>query len=408
MSPAACAQAGDEPPPYENALGFQLSEEGSMNFQLSEEHLEIQRTVREFCEREVKPNAKRWDESGEFPVATVKALGELGVMGMSVPEAFGGAGMDALAMALVIEEVARHDGSLALTVASHNSLGTGHLLRFGSEEQKRRFLPDLASGRRLAAWALTEAGSGSDAASLRTSAVREGDRWVLNGSKMFITQGTVGEVFIVLARTTPEKGKKGVTAFLLEKGAKGFTQRALTGKLGMRSSDTAELHLEGVEVPDEQRLGAVGEGFANTLQVLDRGRIGIGALAVGLARGALEEARAYAQERKAFGRPIAEFQAISFMLADMATETSAARLLVHRAADLADAGERFTREASMAKLFASEVAMRATSKAIQIHGGYGYTRDFPVERYFRDAKLCEIGEGTSEVQRMIIARDVLR
>ncbi|OFX20842.1 MAG: acyl-CoA dehydrogenase [Anaeromyxobacter sp. RBG_16_69_14] len=379
-----------------------------MNFQLSEEHLEIQRTVREFCEREVKPNAKRWDESGEFPVATVRALGELGVMGMSVPETFGGAGMDALAVALVIEEVARHDGSLALTVASHNSLGTGHLLRFGSEEQKRRYLPDLASGRRLAAWALTEAGSGSDAASLRTSAVREGDRWVLNGSKMFITQGTVGEVFIVLARTTPEKEKKGVTAFLLEKGARGFTQRALTGKLGMRSSDTAELHLEGVEVPDEQRIGAVGEGFVNTLQILDRGRIGIGALAVGLARGALEEARAYAQERKAFGKPIAEFQAISFMLADMATETSAARLLVHRAADLADAGERFTREASMAKLFASEVAMRATSKAIQIHGGYGYTRDFPVERYFRDAKLCEIGEGTSEVQRMIIARDVLR
>jgi alkylation response protein AidB-like acyl-CoA dehydrogenase len=379
-----------------------------MNFQLGEEHLEIQRTVREFCEREVKPNAKRWDESGEFPVATVRALGELGVMGMSVPEMFGGAGMDALAVALVIEEVARHDGSLALTVASHNSLGTGHLLRFGSEEQKRRYLPDLASGRRLAAWALTEAGSGSDAAGLRTSAVREGDRWILNGSKMFITQGTVGEVFIVLARTGPEKGKKGVTAFLLEKGAKGFTQRALTGKLGMRSSDTAELHLEGVEVLDEQRIGAVGAGFANTLQVLDRGRIGIGALAVGLARGALEEARAYAQERTAFGRPIAEFQAIAFMLADMATETSAARLLVHRAADLADAGERFTREASMAKLFASEVAMRATSKAIQIHGGYGYTRDFPVERYFRDAKLCEIGEGTSEVQRMIIARDVLR
>ena len=379
-----------------------------MNFQLSEEHLEIQRTVREFCEREVKPNAKRWDESCEFPMATVKALGELGVMGMGVPETFGGAGMNALAVALVIEEGARHDGSLALTVASHNSLGTGHLLRFGSEEQKRRYLPDLASGRRLAAWALTEAGSGSDAASLRTSAVREVDRWVLNGSKMFITQGTVGEVFIVLARTTPEKEKKGVTAFLLEKGAKGFTQRALTGKLGMRSSDTAELHLEDVEVPDEQRIGAVGEGFVNTLQILDRGRIGIGALAVGLARGALEEARAYAQERKAFGRPIAEFQAISFMLADMATETSAARLLVHRAADLADAGERFTREASMAKLFASEVAMRATSKAIQIHGGYGYTRDFPVERYFRDAKLCEIGEGTSEVQRMIIARDVLR
>ncbi len=379
-----------------------------MDFQLSEEHLEIQRTVREFCEREVRPNARRWDESGEFPGATVRALGELGVMGMSVPEAYGGAGMDALAAALVIEEVARHDGSLALTVASHNALGTGHLLRFGSEELKRRYLPDLASGRRLAAWALTEPGSGSDSAALRTSAARKGDRWILNGSKTFITQGTVGDVFIVLALTSPEKGKKGITAFLVEKGSEGFSQRALKGKLGMRSSDTAELHFEDVEVPDGQRVGAVDEGFAHTLQILDRGRIGIGALGVGLARGAMEEACAYAKERKAFGKPIAQFQAIAFMLADMATEIAAGRLLVYRAAALADAGERFTREASMAKLFASEVAMRATSKAIQIHGGYGYTRDFPVERYFRDAKLCEIGEGTSEVQRMVIARDVLR
>jgi len=316
--------------------------------------------------------------------------------------------MDLLAAAVVIEEVARHDGSLALTVASHNGLGTGHLLRFGSEALKRKYLPDLASGKKLAAWALTEPGSGSDAAGLRTSAVRKGDRWVLNGSKTFITQGSVGDVFVVLALTSPDKRQKGITAFLLERGTPGFSQRALHGKLGMRSSDTAELHLEDVELPDEQRVGEVDQGFLDTLQILDRGRVGIGALGVGLARGALEEARGYAKERRAFGRPIAEFQAIAFMLADMATETTAARLLVLRAAALADAGERFTREASMAKLFASEVAMRATSKAIQIHGGYGYTRDFPVERYFRDAKLCEIGEGTSEVQRMVIARDVLR
>jgi alkylation response protein AidB-like acyl-CoA dehydrogenase len=379
-----------------------------MDFELSETHREIQRTVHEFCEREVKPNAHRWDESGEFPRETVRALGELGIMGMKVPEQYGGAGMDALAAALVVEEIARYDGSLALTVASHNGLGTGHIVNFGSEELKRRYLPDLASGRKLAAWGLTEPGSGSDASGMRTTAVKRGDAWVLNGAKMFITQGTVGDVFVVLALTTPEKRQKGVTAFLLEKGARGFTQRAIKGKLGMRSSDTAELHLEDVEVPDAHRIGAMDDGFLNTLQILDGGRIGIGALALGLARGALEDARDYARERTAFGKPIGEFQAIAFMLADMATEISAARLLVHRAAARADAGERFTREAAMAKLFASEAAMRATTRAIQIHGGYGYISEFPVERYFRDAKLCEIGEGTSEVQRMIIARDVLR
>jgi alkylation response protein AidB-like acyl-CoA dehydrogenase len=379
-----------------------------MDFDLSDEHLHLQRTVRDFCEREVKPKARRWDETGEFPRETVRALGELGLLGMNVPEAYGGSELGAVGVAVVIEEVARFDGSLALTVASHNGLGTGHLLRFGSEELKRRYLPDLAAGRKLAAWGLTEPGSGSDAAGLRTTAVRRGDRWILNGSKMFITQGTVGDVFIVLALTAPEKKGKGITAFLLEKGLPGFTQRAMHGKLGMRSSDTAELSFEDVAVPDEQRVGDLDAGFTNTLQILDRGRVGIGALAVGLARGALEEARAYARERQAFGKPISEFQAIGFMLADMATEIAAARLLVQRAAAKCDRGERFTSEASMAKLFASEVAMRATSKAIQIHGGYGYTRDFPVERYFRDAKLCEIGEGTSEVQRMVIARGLLR
>jgi alkylation response protein AidB-like acyl-CoA dehydrogenase len=379
-----------------------------MDFELDEAHREIQRVVREFCEREVKPHARRWDETGEFPREVVRQLGELGVMGISVPEEFGGAGMDALAVAVVIEEVARHDGSLALTVASHNGLGSGQIRYFASDAQKRKYLVPLARGEKLAAWGLTEAGSGSDAAGLRTSAVRRGDRWILNGSKMFITQGTVGDVFVVLARTSPEKAQKGITAFILEKGMKGFSQRAIHGKLGMRSSDTAELHFEDVEVPDENRVGEVDHGFLNTLTILDRGRITIGALAVGLARGALEEARAYAKERQAFGKPIAEFQAIAFMLADMATETDAARLLVHRAAALADAGLPFVREASMAKLFASEAAMRATTKAIQIHGGYGFTRDFPVERYFRDAKLCEIGEGTSEIQRVVIARSILR
>ena len=379
-----------------------------MDLELPEELREIQRTVRELCLAHVKPNARRWDETGEFPWEVVRKLGPLGLLGVTVPEAYGGAGMGALALAVIVEEIARFDGSLALTVASHNGLATGHILRFGNEAQRRRWLPALASGERLAAWALTEPGSGSDAAAMLTTAVPRGDAWVLNGSKTFITQGTVGDTFVVLAKSAPDRKQHGITAFVLEKGAKGFTQKAIHGKLGMRSSDTAELHLEDVEVPDANRLGAVNDGFVNTLQILDRGRITIGALAVGLARGALEEARAYAKDRRAFGRPIAEFQAIQFMLADIATELSAARLLVHRAAAMCDAGTPFAREASMAKLFASEAAMRATSKAIQIHGGYGYTKDFPVERYFRDAKLTEIGEGTSEVQRLVISREILR
>ena len=379
-----------------------------MDFQLDEAHLQIRQMVRDFCEAEVKPHARRWDESGEFPMSTVRKLGELGLLGVTVPEELGGAGLDMLALAVVVEEVARFDGSLALTVASHNGLGSGQIRFFGNDAQRKRWLAPLARGEKLAAWGLTEAGSGSDAAALRTTAVRRGDRWVLNGSKMFITQATVGDVFVVLARTSPEKAQKGITAFVLEKGMKGFGQRAIHGKLGMRSSDTGELTLEDVEVPDDHRIGEVDHGFLDTLAILDRGRVSIGALAVGLGRGAIEESRAYAKERKAFGKPIAEFQAIAFSFADMATEIDAARLLVWRAASLADRGAPFTREASMAKVFASEAAMRATTKAIQIHGGYGYTRDFPVERYFRDAKLCEIGEGTSEVQRMVIARSLLR
>ena len=378
-----------------------------MDFQLPEECLHVQQLVRDLCEEEVKPHARGWDEREEFPAATVAKLGELGLLGMAVPEEHGGAHLSALASAVVVEEVARHDGGLALTVASHNGLGTGHLLRFGSEELHQRYLPDLAHGRKLAAWGLTEPGSGSDAAALATTAARRGDGWVLSGTKTFITQGTVGDVFVVLAATNPALRQKGITAFVLEKGQPGFTQTPLHGKLGMRSSDTGTLHLDEVVVPDAQRVGEVDRGFVDTLQILDRGRISIGALAVGLGRAALEEARAYALERKAFGRAIAQHQAIAFMLADMATGVDAARLLVHRAAALADAGEPFQREASMAKLFASEVAMRATSQAIQIHGGYGYIRDYPVERYYRDAKLCEIGEGTSEVQRMVIARSLL-
>ncbi len=379
-----------------------------MDFQLPESHRALQASLRQFCEEKVKPHARKWDEEEKFPMQVVKQLGELGVMGVLVSEELGGAGMDALAVAVAVEEVARYDGSLALTVASHNGLGTSHIRVFGNEAQRQKYLPKLASAEWLGAWALTEPGSGSDAAGMRSTAVKKGDRWVLNGTKMFITQGTVGDVFVVLAITSPEKKQKGITAFILEKGLPGFSQRAIHGKLGMRSSDTAELILENVEVPDSARLGEVDHGFIDTLKILDRGRVTIGALALGIHRGALEEATRYAKDRQAFGQPIGEFQAIRWMLADMRAELDASRLLVYRAARAADSGKPYSKEASMAKLFASEAANRACNKAVQIHGGYGYTKEFPVERYLRDAKLCEIGEGTSEIQRMIIARELAR
>jgi alkylation response protein AidB-like acyl-CoA dehydrogenase len=379
-----------------------------MDFELPDDHRALQSSLRAFCEEKVKPFAREWDRAESLPRSVLRQLGEVGAMGVLVAEEYGGAAMDALAMSVAVEEVARYDGSLALTVASHNGLGSSHIRLFGSEEQKRKHLPKLASGEWLAAWGLTEPSSGSDAAGMKSTAVRQGEHWVLNGSKTFITQGTVADVFVVLALTSPERRQKGITAFVLERGVSGFSQRPMHGKLGMRSSDTGELLMENVEVPDSQRLGEVGRGFIDTLRILDRGRITIGALAVGLGRGALEESVAYAQQRTAFGHPIADFQAIQWMLADMKVEIDAARLLVHRAARMADMGRPFTKEASMAKLFASEAAMRACNKAVQIHGGYGYTREFPVERYLRDAKLCEIGEGTSEIQRTIIGRQIIR
>ncbi|HEY8207189.1 MAG TPA: acyl-CoA dehydrogenase family protein [Myxococcaceae bacterium] len=379
-----------------------------MDFELPESHRALQASLRAFCEEKVKPFARQWDHQERFPMEVVRELGQLGALGILVAEEYGGAGMDALAVAVAVEEVSRYDGSLGLTVASHNGLGTSHVRLFGTEAQKRRYLPKLATGEWLGAWALTEPGSGSDAAAMKTTAVRRGDAWVLNGTKMFITQGTVGDVFVVLAMTGGDTKQRGVTAFILEKGWPGFSQKPIHGKLGMRSSDTAELVLENVEVPDSQRLGEVGSGFIDTLKILDRGRITIGALAVGLGRGALEESTRYAKDRQAFGQPIGEFQAIRWMLADMRMENEASRLLVHRAARAAGSGRPYGKEASMAKLFASEAAMRACNKAVQIHGGYGYTSEFPVERYLRDAKLCEIGEGTSEVQRMIVAREIFK
>ena len=382
-----------------------------MDFDFTEQQLMIRDMVRDFADEHIRPHAEEWDEHEKFPRELFDELGELGIMGMNIPEKYGGAGLDYVSAALAIEEIARHDGSAALTVASHNSLGTGHIYLAGTEQQKKRYLPDLASGKKLAAWGLTEPGSGSDASGMRTRAHRDGDTWTISGSKTFTTQGSVGDVAVILANTSPEKKQKGITAFILEHDMPGFSVSKKMKKLGMRASDTVELRMDEVQVPDENRLGEVDRGFMDTLKILDRGRIGIGALSVGLARGALEESLDYSQEREQFEEPIASFQGIQFKLADMATEVEAARLMVMRAADMADkfpeTGKRFTKEASMAKLFASEVAMRATEEAIQIHGGYGYTREYPVERYFRDAKLMTIGEGTSEIQRLVIARQIL-
>lgn len=379
-----------------------------MDFALNEQQRMMRDMVREFVSREVIPYAKEWDETETFPASTVAKVGELGLMGMTVPQAYGGTELDYVSVATILEELARGDASLALTVESHNSLACLHIARFGTEEQKRKYLPSLASGKALGAWCLTEPGSGSDASGLRTRARKEGDHWVLNGTKMFITQGSVASVYVVLASTTPEKKQKGITAFIVEKGTKGLSVGREIKKMGMRSTDTAEVVLEDVVVPDSMRCGEVDHGFIDTLQILDCGRIAIAGLAVGIARAALEESVKYALDRQQFGRPIAEFQAIQWMLADMAVEVDAARLLTMRAAWLHDTGQPFSKEASMAKLYSGQVAVRASLAAIQIHGGYGYSREFPVERYLRDAKLCEIGEGTNEVQRMVIARHLLK
>ncbi|MCS6898367.1 MAG: acyl-CoA dehydrogenase family protein [Myxococcales bacterium] len=379
-----------------------------MHFDLDEQHRILQQTLRDFFEREARPHARRWDEEERFPHEIIPKLAEMGLLGIRIPEEYGGAGMGTIEYAIAVEEAARVDGSLALTLASHNGLGTSHILAFGSEEQKKKYLPKAASGEWLAAWALTEPSSGSDAASLTTTAERDGDHWVINGTKMFITQGSIGGFCVVLARTDKSAPKqKGITAFVVDQGTPGFRASKHLEKLGMRSSDTCELTFENVRVSDAQRVGEVNRGFLDTLTILDRGRISIAALAVGLGYGALEMAIHYAKDRQQFGKPIADFQAVQWMLADSATELDAAWLLTLRAAWLADQGRPYSKEASMAKLYASEAASRACNRSLQIHGGYGYTREFPVERHLRDAKLCEIGEGTSEVQRIIIARHIL-
>lgn len=378
-----------------------------MEFELTEEQKLLQQTVRDFSQKMIAPGARERDSKGEFPRELFKVIAGMGIMGMIIPEEYGGAGLNYISYSIVLEELARIDGAIALSVSAHNSLCTNHIYSFGTEEQRRGFVIPLARGEKLGAWGLTEPSSGSDAAALQTSAVLNGNKWVLNGEKVLITHGSVADTYVIMASTDRKKGKNGISAFIVERGTPGFKVGKVEDKLGMRGSDTASLIFEECILPEESLLGKVNEGFIDALKILEGGRIGMGAIALGIGRGALEESLRYAKERRQFGQPIVSFQAIRWMFADMATELDAARLLVYHAAFLKEQGLRYTKEASMAKLFASEAGMRATMKAIQIHGGYGYTKEFPVERYFRDAKLCEIGEGTSEIQRMIIARELL-
>jgi alkylation response protein AidB-like acyl-CoA dehydrogenase len=378
-----------------------------MNFALPEEQELLRRTVRDFAAREIAPGAAARDEAARFPSELIPKIAGLGLFGIHIPQDYGGAGFDALSGAIMIEEIARVDAAVALMIASHNALCAAHILTFGNDAQRTKYLPSLASGQKLGAWALTEPHSGSDAAALKTSATWNGDGWTLNGDKQFITQGSTAGVYVIMASTDPAQGKAGISAFIVDRETPGLKIGRIENKLGVRASDTAALHLEDLRVAKENLLGRLNGAFKNVLQILQGGRIGVGAIAVGIARGALEESLKYAEERKQFGKPLAQFEAIQWMLADMATEIEAARLLIQRAARLKDRGQPFLKGAAQAKLYAAEVAMRATSKAIQIHGGYGYMKDYPVERYFRDAKLCEIGEGTSEIQRIIIAKELL-
>jgi alkylation response protein AidB-like acyl-CoA dehydrogenase len=378
-----------------------------VDFRLTDEQQLLRRTVREFAEAEIRPHVREWDEKQHFPVELMPKLAALGLLGIQWPEEYGGAGMSALDYCICIEELARVDPGVALSVAAHNGLSSAHLAMFGSEEQKQTFLKPLARGEKIGAWGLTEATSGSDAAGLRTTAARSGDCWVLNGSKAFTTHGRVGDVLVAMAVTDRSAGPKGISAFIIERGTPGMSAGKKEDKLGMRASDTSEVVFDNCRVPAAGMLGDEGQGFVNALQVLDAGRIGIAALSVGLAQGAYEASLAYARERTAFGKTIDRFQAIQWKLADNATRIEAARLLTYRAAYLKDRGERMTLESAMAKLYSSETAVQAADDCVQIHGGYGFVKDYPAEKFFRDVKLTTIGEGTSEIQRLVIARHLL-
>jgi butyryl-CoA dehydrogenase len=379
-----------------------------MQLELSDDQRILKAAIREFAVGEIAPGAAERDEHARFPSELIPKLAEQGLLGIMVPEEYGGAGYDAVSAAIILEEIARVDAAVALLVGSHNSLCSGHILLAGDDAQKRAFLPPLARGEKLGAWALTEPGSGSDAGAMRTRATLEGDDWVIRGDKQFITQGSTAGTYVIMASTDPTQGTRGISAFVVDRETPGFVVGKLEKKLGVRASDTAALHFDDMRVPKDRLLGTQNEGFKDVLSVLAAARIGMAALAVGIAQGALDEALTYATRRRQFGKPIREYEAIQWMLADMATESEAARLLAWHAASLRDEGVPYLRIASQAKLYSSEVAVRSTSKAIQIHGGYGYLKDSPVERFYRDAKLCEIGEGTSEVQRMVIARELFR
>ena len=379
-----------------------------MDFTFSDEQKHLRKSVREFAEGEIAPHVLEWDEASHFPQELLPKLAEMGLLGVIFPEEYGGAGLGYLEYATVVEELSRVDGAIGLTVAAHNSLCSNHIYKFGNEEQKRKYLVPLAQGKKLGAWSLTEPEAGSDAGGTRTTAVRDGKHWVLNGAKTFTTNGRFADTCVAMAVTDKRKESHGISAFILEKGMAGFRPGKKENKLGMRASDTSEVIFSDCCVLEENLLGAEGEGFISSLKILDGGRISIAALALGMAQGALEAATRYAKQRKQFGKTISEFQAIQFKLADMATEVEAARLLVYQAAWLADRKDaRFTRESSMAKLFASEVAVRVANECVQIHGGYGFIKDYPAEKFYRDVKLCTIGEGTSEIQRLVIARQLL-
>ncbi|HEY6447560.1 MAG TPA: acyl-CoA dehydrogenase [Acidobacteriaceae bacterium] len=377
-------------------------------FTLTDDQEALRREIRDFAAREIAPNVLRWDEASEFPHDVVKQLGAMGLLGVLFPVELGGAGLGYVDYMLAIEELSAVDGSIGIIVAAHNSLCTNHIFLAGSDAQRQKYIPKLASGQWLGAWGLTEPGSGSDASAARTTAVRKGDRWVLNGNKTFITNGHYADVSVVIAVTNKEEGTHGLSAFIVEKGTPGFRPGKKENKLGLRASDTSELIFEDCEIPAENLLGNEGEGFVDAMRTLDGGRISIAALSLGIGRGALDASVKYVKERRQFGKAIAEFQGIQWKLADMATELDAARLLTLRAAVLKDAGQRVTRESSMAKLYASEVAVRICDEAVQLHGGYGFIKDYPVEKFYRDVKLCTIGEGTSEIQRMVIGREILK
>jgi alkylation response protein AidB-like acyl-CoA dehydrogenase len=379
-----------------------------MHFETSEITLQVAQTARDFARQYIQPHVMTWDESQEFPVDVFKAMGQLGLMGVLVPEAYGGAGLGYVDYKTIIEEIAKVCGSIGLSVAAHNSLCTGHILTFGNEAQKQQYLPKLATAEYIGAWGLTEANTGSDAGNMKCTAVRDGDDWVINGTKNWITHGKSGDVAVVICRTGEPRAKNNSTAFIVERNTAGFQAGKKENKLGMRASETTEMIFDNCRVSDSQRLGEVGDGFKQAMKVLDGGRISIASLSLGIAKGAYEAALQYSQERHQFDKPIASFQGISFKLADMATEIAAAELLTLQACDLKNRHQPMTKQAAMAKYYASEVAVKVANDAVQVFGGYGYTKDFPVEKFYRDAKLCTIGEGTSEIQKLVISREILR